>query len=134
MLIDNKYCAMDYTMIKYYSWMTMMKMKPQIDDVILRKNRTRAPSKEEQQSNRGILPMLLQLVDVAHVIRRVDYKTFQIAIKTRCIRTGFSVMSRRLDKSSRKIQKDKNKRQKIKNNHPRWTELFIDPYFYERLV
>ena len=30
-----------------------------VDDVILRKNRTRAPSKEEQQSNRGMLPKLL---------------------------------------------------------------------------
>ena len=30
-----------------------------VDDVILRKNRTCAPSKEEQQSNRGMLPKLL---------------------------------------------------------------------------
>ena len=30
-----------------------------VDDVILRKNRTRAPSKEEQQSNRGMLPKFL---------------------------------------------------------------------------
>ena len=73
-----------------------------VDDVILRKNRTRAPSKEEQQSNRGMLPKLLQLVDVAHVTKRVDYKTFEITINVRLIPIGFPVMRRQLDKNRTK--------------------------------
>ena len=76
-----------------------------VDDVILRKNRTRAPSKEEQQSNRGILPKLLQLVDVAHVIKRVGYKTFQITTNIRLIPIGFSVMRRRLEQEDTEGQK-----------------------------
>lgn len=50
---------MDHTMCKILFVDDYDENETIVDDVILRKNRTRAPSKEEQQSNRGMLPKLL---------------------------------------------------------------------------